>query len=204
MESRLDRGARALARRVTRRGAARTAAGGVLTAVLSRRAGASTAKAQEATPGACPATTQAENKALVERYWREVWTAGGEDAVSGVLAPDEVHHWGIGDDTVGHEAFRGRLRQFLEAFPDFATEVEQLVAEGDRVVSRQTYRATHRGEWLGIAPTETEVEWTGVQIFRIECGRIAESWGQADHLGLLRQLGGLPGVATPAAATPTA
>ena len=45
--------------------------------------------------------------------------------------------------------------------------------------------------------------WTGVQIFRIGCGLIAESWGQADHLGLLQQIGGLPGVATPAAGTPT-
>ena len=144
MESRLDRAAKALARRATRREVARTAAGGVLAAALARRAAVSTAKAQEATPGACPASTPAENKALVERYWAEVWTAGGEDAVSGVLAPDEVHHWGLGDDTVGHEAFRGRLRRFLQAFPDFAVEIEQLVAEGDRAVSRQTYRATHR------------------------------------------------------------
>ncbi len=171
--------------------------------VAAAAAGAAAARAQGATPETCPATTPEENKALVERYWAEVWTAEGEAAVPELLAPDEVHHWGFGGDTVGREGFRERLRRFLEAFPDFAVRVEQVVAEGDRVVSRQVYRATHRGEWLGVAPTGAAVEWTGIQVFRIACGQIAESWGQADHLGLLQQLGGLPGVATPAAGTPT-
>ena len=195
-----DRWARLLGRGATRRGVA-AAGGGALAAAL---AGVAPARVQDTTPGACPATTPEENKALVERYWAEVWAPGGEAAVPGVLAPDEAHHWGIGGDTVGREGFRERLRRILEAFPDFTVRVEQLVAEGDHVVSRQVYRATHRGEWLGVAPTDTAVEWTGVNVFRIECGRIAESWGEADHLGLLQQLGGLPGVATPTAGTPTA
>ena len=162
------------------------------------------AAAQDATPAACPATTPGQNKALVERYWAAVWTAGGEAAIPAVLAPDEVHHWGLGADTVGREQFRERLRRFLDAFPDFAVEVEHLVAEGDQAISHQVYRATHRGEWLGVAPTGRQVSWAGMNVFRIECGRIAESWGVADHLGLLEQLGGLPGIATPVAGTPTA
>jgi steroid delta-isomerase-like uncharacterized protein len=196
---RFDRLTQALGGAATRRGAVRAAAGGAALAGLGAFRGR--AAAQGATPagGACPAATPEANKALVERYWAEVWTAGGEARVAELLAPDEAHHWGIGADTVGREAFAERLRAFLAAFPDVAVAVDQLVAEGDAVVSRWTARATHEGEWLGVAATGASVEWTGVNVFRVACGRIAESWGKADHLGLLRQIGGAPGVATPAA-----
>ncbi len=198
---RFGRWARALGTAATRRGAVRAAAGGAALAGLGARA--RPAAAQGATPtAACPAATPEANKALVERYWAEVWTAGGEARVAELLAPDEAHHWGIGADTVGLGAFTERLRAFLAAFPDIAFTVDQLVAEGDAVVSRWTARATHEGEWLGVAATGASVEWTGVNVFRVACGRIAESWGKADHLGLLRQIGGAPGVATPAAGAP--
>ncbi len=170
----------------------------------SRRGGsrlaAAPTSAHQATPGAgdaCPTTSLEENKALIERYWSEVWTAGGEAASTDILAPDELHHWGVGGDTVGPDAFNERLGRFLTAFPDFAIRVDQLVAEGDHVVSRWTATATQEGEWLGIQPSGAAVEYTGMNVFRIACGRIAEAWGEADHLGLLRQLGGVPDVATP-------
>jgi len=164
------------------------------------------ARGQAATPAAavatpCPATTPAEARALVERYWAEVWTAGGEAAVPALLAADELHHWGVGGDTVGHEPFAERLRTFLTAFPDFAVRVDQVVTERDLIVSRYMATATHRGVWQGIEPTGAAVEYSGINLFRIACGRIAESWGEADHAGLLRQIGALP--AAPAAATPT-
>lgn len=121
-----------------------------------------------------------------------------------LLAPDEVHHWGVGGDTVGPEDFSDRLTTFLTAFPDFAIEVNQLVAEGDLVSSHYTATGAQQGEWLGVPATGTTVEYTGSNFFRIECGLIAESWGEADHLNLLRQIGGLPDLATPEAdfATP--
>ena len=127
---RFDRWPRVVGRAATRRGVAKAAGGGLLAAALAGRAGVAPAVTQDATPGGCPATIPEENKALVERYWAEVWTAGGEGAIPGVLAPDEVHHWGVGGDTVGREGFRERLRRFLDAFPDLAVRVEHLVAEG--------------------------------------------------------------------------
>ena len=152
--------------------------------------------AQEATPAtseaACLPGPAEENKGLVERYWAEVWTAGGEAAVADILAPDEIHHWGVGGDTVGHEPFIERLTTFLTAFPDLAFEVDLLVAEDDLVVSSWTATGTQEGEWMGIPATGTAVEYTGVNFFRIACGQIVESWGEADHLSLLRQLGGEP------------
>ena len=181
------------------RGAAKLASGGLLAAGASRFA-AVPAGARQATPETCPTTTLEENKALVERYWAEIWTAGGgESAIADIVAPDEIHHWGVFDDTTGLEAFAERHERFLSAFPDIAARVDQQVAEGDLVVSRWTETATHQGDWLGIPATGNKVEWSGMNIFRIECGKIAEAWGSADHLGLLRQIGGVPPAATPAA-----
>lgn len=158
--------------------------------------------AQTGTPAAtgstpCAPTTLEQNKEIVRRYWAEVWRAGGDAAVDDLLAADEVHHWGFGDDTVGTDAFAERLRGFLAAFPDLRIEPERLIAEGDQVVSRWIASGTHEGDFFGIAPTGRQVTWTGIQIFRIECGRIAESWGQGDHLGLRQQLGADIALATP-------
>ena len=145
--------------------------------------------AQEATPEAeCPVTTPEENEELVTMYWEEVWW-GDQGKIAEIVAPDEVHHWGIGGDTTGIEAFNERWALFFEAFPDLKFTVDLVLAQDDLAATHWTATGTHRGEWLGIAPTEREVTWTGINIFRIECGQIVESWGEADHLGLLSQLG---------------
>lgn len=201
-----DLWARQAGRGANRRAVAMVTAGGLL-AALAGRSAAVPAQAQNATPAgssaACPLTSPEENKELVRRYWDEVWTAGGDARVDELLAADEVHHWGVGGDTVGHDAFAERLRAFLTAFPNFAIRVDHLVAEGDQVVSRWTATGTHEGAWLGIAATGRRVEYSGMNLFRIACGKIAESWGEADHLGLLRQIGGAAEVSTPAVGTPT-
>ena len=167
--------------------------------------------AQDATPAAeCPVTTAEENAALVTLYWQEaVW--GDQGIIAEVVAPDEIHHWGIGGETTGFEAFSERWALFVAAFPDLEFTVDQVVVEGDMAATRWTAIGTQRGEWQGIAPTGREVSWSGINVFRIECGLIAESWGEADHLGLRQQLGATdvpPAMATPAgapsAATPAA
>ncbi len=146
--------------------------------------------AQQATPSAdCPSTTPEENEALVLRYWDEVWTAGGQDAIDELLAPDEVHHWGIGDDTTNTEAYGKRLALFLTAFPDIHFNVDVIAAQDDHVATRWTATATQTGEWQGVAPTGNHVTWSGTNIFRFACGQIAESWGEADHVSLLQQIG---------------
>lgn len=146
-------------------------------------------RAQEATPAAeCVATTPAENEALITAFWDEVvW--GPQGKVAEIVSPDEVHHWGIDLETTGFDAFEETYGLFLASFPDIRYTVDLLAAEGDMVASRQTATATQSGEWRGIAPTNKEVVWQGINIFRIECGQIAEAWGEANHFGLLAQLG---------------
>lgn len=153
--------------------------------------------AQDATPDSCPSTTIEENEVIVQRYWDEVWNQKNDDALRELFAADEVHHWGIGDTTVGPDEFLTRIAAFRTAFPDFRIDITLVVREGDMIVSHYTATATHEGEWLGIPATGRRIEYTGVNTFRIACGKIAESWGVANHLGLLQQIGGLSSVATP-------
>jgi predicted ester cyclase len=87
---------------------------------------------------------------------------------------------------------RGELerleRRFCEAFPDAHHTIDDLIAEGDQVVLRTTARATHRGDFEGIARTDRSVEFTGLVVYRIRDGAIVESWGEIDFLRLIREL----------------
>ena len=110
--------------------------------------------------------------------------------------------WNKGDlavaDQVFDEAYAAHEKAFVPvvrtAFPDSHHAVEDLIGEGDRVVTRFTWRGTHRGAFLGVPATGRRVAVGGIWIHRLEGGRILEGrdWGQVDWLGLLRQLGALP------------
>jgi predicted ester cyclase len=145
--------------------------------------------AQEATPAVeCVTTTPEENEALVHAYWEEfVW--GHQGKIAEIVSPDEIHHWGLGNETTGFDAFAETVALFVAAFPDMHFDVNLVAADGDMAASLWSATATQTGEWQGIAPTGKEVTWQGINIFRFECGQIAESWGEANHLGLLAQLG---------------
>ena len=183
----------------SRRTLSKTAVGAFIGAATFRPG--RVALAQDATPSfdTCPATSPDENGAIVQRYWDEVWNNQNDAALADVFDPQEVHHWGIGDTTVGSEEFLTRIASFRAAFPDFQIHIEKTIREADQVVSYYRATATHQGDWLGIPATGIEVEYNGVNIFRIACGKIVESWGVANHLGLVQQIGGMNAVATPAA-----
>jgi predicted ester cyclase len=162
--------------------------------------------AQDATPAAaCATTSPEENKALAKAYWDEaVW--GKQGKIAEIVAPDEVHHWGIGSDTTGFNQFQERWALFNQAFPDLRFTVDLVAAEGDLAATVWTATGTQTGEWQGIAPTGKEVTWTGINVFRIACGKIAESWGEADHIGLRAQLGAtdVPSIPAPPGETSSA
>lgn len=187
-----------------RRTVVKMTAGALVGAGILSRMPARSAQAQAATPAAgsdtCPVTTEAENIELVRRYIEEGVRAGGEAVVRELLANDEIHHWGVFDTSVGIDAYLERLERLVTAFPDYANRAEQAIADGNMVALRYTATGTHQGTWLGfLEPTGTRVEYTGMNMYRIECGKIAESWGEANHLSVLRQLGGIPDVVPPEA-----
>jgi steroid delta-isomerase-like uncharacterized protein len=131
-----------------------------------------------------------ENKALASRGWEAV-SRGDLDALDEVYAPDLVWHE-PDEDIRGIEAAKRFVAMYLSAFPDISITVEDAIAEGDKVVTRWTARGTHRGELLGIAPTEERITVTGITVHRVQDGRIVEEWESPDNLGLLQQVGAIP------------
>jgi steroid delta-isomerase-like uncharacterized protein len=133
-----------------------------------------------------------EYKAIVRRLFDEVWNSGNVGLLDELLAPDFVDRAAqMGGDDPSAEGFKTQVRLFRTAFPDGRSQIEDLIGEGDRVVARWTDGGTQRGQWMGIAPTGKRVTITGIDIYRIKAGRIAEFWCNEDELGLLRQLGAI-------------
>ncbi len=130
-----------------------------------------------------------DNKAVVRKFIDALFTDGDLGATDLYLAADFVNHdppVGVGPDA---EGMRAAGAMFRAAFPDWHSELHALVAEDDIVVERFTASGTHRGELMGVAPTNKHVELKGINIFRLRDGEITERWGRLDELGLFRQLG---------------
>ena len=133
-----------------------------------------------------------DNKALVRRYYEEVLTQGNLALLDELFTPAFVSRGPTGPEA-GLEAFRQAVLRSRAAFPDLQVRVEDQVAEGEKVASRWMVRGTHRGAFAGVPPTGRQVTATAIHIHRVADGRIAELWEQFDLLGLLQQLGVVPG-----------
>jgi len=139
------------------------------------------------------------NKALVRRYYEQLWNRWDFALVEEIIAADIALRGSLGIEVRGREGFQQYMRTVRAAFPDFQNQIQELVAEGDKVVARLAYRGTHQGELFGIRATGKPVTYAGVAIFRIANGKILEGWVLGDTLGLLHQLGAssLPQATTP-------
>lgn len=136
------------------------------------------------------ADTIARNKESVRRFFQEVWNDGEEAAIDRYLAPDTVGN--DPDFGTGKEAFRAQWRQWQAAFENLHFEVIDLVAEGDKVVSRWVLTGLHRGEFQGIPATGTSIRVEGMSLDTLRNGQIVEGCDGWDALGLHRQLGAIP------------
>lgn len=139
-----------------------------------------------------------ENKALFRRYIEEAGSKGNLDLVDEVFASRFIDHQIDGSTKERNPEYSKQfLRRFREAFPDAHYEIEYQVAEGDKVATRWTMRATHQGEFRGIVPpTGKKIMVTGIGIVRFsEEGKVVETWDNFDQLGMMRQIGvvALPG-----------
>jgi steroid delta-isomerase-like uncharacterized protein len=131
-----------------------------------------------------------QNKALVRHYYEALWNLW-DFALADELVAEQIGFRGsLGVNVRGREGFKDYMRAVRRAFPDFHNQVEELVAEDDRVVARLTYTGTHTGELFGIAPTGRRVSYAGVAMFRIVSGQIAEGWVLGDLHDLIGQLRG--------------
>ena len=132
------------------------------------------------------------NKALVRRYYDVLWNRWELAVADEILAPEIAFRGSLGVAVRGIDEFRAYMRRVREAFPDFENRIEDLLAEGDRVVARLAYAGTHLGPLFGRAPTGRRVAYSGTATFRVREGRIIEGRVDADTLGLLQQVGALP------------
>src|SRR5919202_5497109 len=134
-----------------------------------------------------------ENKTLARRVLEEVFNEGNLDVVDEIFAQDYVHH----DPTMPEEGHgREHMKEFASmyrsAFPDVRVQIEDQIAEEDRVATRWVASGTHEGELMGIAPTGNRVTVAGLTIDRIANGQVAETWDNYDALGMMQQLGVIP------------
>ena len=134
-----------------------------------------------------------QNKAFVRQMVEEVFNQCNVNKADEFMAPNFVEREelppGIPRDREGVKQLTTMLRS---AFPDFKATIDDIVAEGDKVVIRQTWSGSHKGEFMGIPPTGRSVSFGVIDIIRIADGKFVEHWGQMDSMSLMQQPGVIP------------
>ena len=130
-----------------------------------------------------------ENKAIARRWIEEIWNQGSMAAIDEIVAAEYVQHIPPLADLHGIDALKQFLVAVRAAFPDGRFTEDDLIEEGDKVVQRWTFRATHMGEFIGVAATGSATESTGTTTLRIGQGKVAEFWDQWDSLGWMQRIG---------------
>jgi steroid delta-isomerase-like uncharacterized protein len=133
-----------------------------------------------------------ENKALIRRFYEEVFNNRNLAALDDFYAPDHIDHTLPPSLPAGPEGTKQAIATMLEGFPDLHITIEDMIAEKDKVVIRFTTHGTQRGTLGGIPPTGKQVAVSTIEITRITNDKIAEDWGLDDRLGMLQQLGPVP------------
>lgn len=131
-----------------------------------------------------------DNMALVKRYLDEAWDKGNVAIADELLAPGFRGY--AGGRTTGREEEKQLTRMFLASFGNFRTTIEQCFADGDRVYVYWTALGTHQGPFANIPPSGKQVRMSGMEIHRVENGRIAEIRAEFDMMGLMQELGAIP------------
>ena len=134
-----------------------------------------------------------QDKALIRRFIEEIFNQGNMNLADEILAPDFVEHEqlppGIPNDREGVKVLTSMMRS---AFPDFKATIEDILADGDKVVIRMTWSGTHKGEFMGIPATGKRMSIGVIDIIRVSGGKLVEHWGQMDAMGMMQQLGAIP------------
>jgi len=131
-----------------------------------------------------------QNKQLFRQLVEEIFNRGNMGAADNFMAPNFIEREelppGIPRD---REGVKHMTLMFRSAFPDFKVTIDDLIAEGDKVVSRTTWSGTQKGEFMGIPPTGKQISIGVIDILRVVDGKFVEHWGQMDSAGMMQQLG---------------
>lgn len=134
------------------------------------------------------------NKTIVQRFFDEVVNGRNVAAIDELFTVNYSHHDAAAPDELQHDrdGYKKLLSGFLAAFPDLTMAVEDWIVRGDTVVARWSWTGTHRGPLGPIPPTGKRVSGAGIDVRRLERGRIAEGWVGYDTMSMMRQLGLVP------------
>jgi steroid delta-isomerase-like uncharacterized protein len=133
-----------------------------------------------------------ENKAIVKRIVQEIWNGGNLDLADELIAPDYVDNVSGTGSQVGPNGFKEAVNGVRDAFPDFVITINDMIAEDDKVVLVWTFIGTHKGELMGIEPTDKLIEFDGIYLYRFKDGKLVERSGKRDMFKLMSQLGAVP------------
>jgi steroid delta-isomerase-like uncharacterized protein len=135
---------------------------------------------------------ESDRKATIRRF-HDAGNTGDQELLSRTIdelvAPDALIRTPLPIQATGAQALKEVFNRLHHVYPDLQVRVEELIEEGDKVVSRNTVTGTHRGEYMGLAPTGKSVTYNEIFIFRFANDRIVETWGVVDVLSQIKQLG---------------
>ena len=137
-------------------------------------------------------TTEKANMAIVRKFFEVGPSKGDIAAADALLVPDFSLHVPLPTPGPGIEAMNNVITTCRAAFHGLNVTVDDMIADGDKVTCRFTARGVHKGEFMGLPPTGKPIVMTGIEIFRLQNGKIVELWGEANLMGLMQQLGILP------------
>jgi len=134
-----------------------------------------------------------QNKTSFRQFVEEVFNKGNVSMVDSLVLPDFIEHEELPPGIPGGREGVKQLANIMRgAFPDYKATINDLVAEGDKIVCRMTWTGTHQGEFMGIPATGKSVSFGVIDIVRMDGGKFAEHWGLMDNAGLMQQLGVMP------------
>ena len=128
------------------------------------------------------------NAVLVQRWLHEGWNQGSPDVVDQLISESWIGHDPARPGLSSRDELKQNIRSIRAAFPDLHFTIEDVLVDGNRVALRWSSLGTHQAEFLGRHPTGHKVASGGIDIYRIEDGRIAETWSYWDVIGVLRQM----------------
>lgn len=134
----------------------------------------------------------AEKNVKAQEQFGQAINSGNLEQLRELVADRCVDHDPAPDQQQGPQGFIDFFSSLRQAFPDMHVEVDHMVTDADNVAFAYTLTGTHRGDFLGVAPTGRSIEVRGLQISRFENGKLVERWGSSDQLGILQQLGAAP------------
>jgi steroid delta-isomerase-like uncharacterized protein len=135
------------------------------------------------------AEVEEQNKAAVLRWFREVSRSNFESLYEELFAPDCKQYMPPNAEPISFEHYKPMAQQIYDAFPEITHTVDEIVAEGDKVVAKILVHTVHKGEFFGIPATGKDLEWASIAIFQLSEGKIKARWEIADVLGIMQQLG---------------